>query len=79
MLATDIAEASLTVAGVRAVVDAGLARRPTHDSATGLARLATARASRAAVDQRRGRAGDDAFSSLEWIVQHALVHGHALQ
>ena len=64
MLATDIAEASLTVAGVRTVVDTGLARRPTHDPATGLARLATARASRAAVDQRRGRAGDNGSGSM---------------
>ncbi|KAK9845867.1 hypothetical protein WJX81_004581 [Elliptochloris bilobata] len=57
VLATSIAEASLTVAGVRAVVDAGLARRLTHDFSTGLSRLMTVRASRSAVDQRQGRAG----------------------
>lgn len=57
VLATPIAEASLTVAGVRAVVDAGLARRPEHDAGTGLSRLRTVRVSAAAADQRRGRAG----------------------
>ena len=57
VLATPIAEASLTVAGVRAVVDAGLARRPQHDAGAGLSRLRTVRVSAAAADQRRGRAG----------------------
>jgi ATP-dependent helicase HrpB len=57
VLATDIAETSLTVAGVRAVVDAGLARRPVFDAGTGLTRLATVAASRASADQRAGRAG----------------------
>jgi ATP-dependent helicase HrpB len=57
VLATDIAETSLTVAGVRVVVDAGLARRPVFDAGTGLTRLATAPASRASADQRAGRAG----------------------
>lgn len=55
--ATAIAETSLTLPGVRAVVDAGLARRPLFEPDTGLTRLATVRASRASVDQRRGRAG----------------------
>jgi ATP-dependent helicase HrpB len=57
VLATDIAETSLTVEGVRVVVDAGLARRPVFDAGTGLTRLATVPASRAAADQRAGRAG----------------------
>ncbi|MDA1367446.1 ATP-dependent helicase HrpB [Glycomyces algeriensis] len=57
VLATDIAESSLTVPGVRIVVDAGLARRPLIDHARGLPGLTTAYASRAAADQRAGRAG----------------------
>ncbi|MDN3242746.1 ATP-dependent helicase HrpB [Glycomyces tritici] len=57
VLATDIAESSLTVPGVRIVVDAGLARRPLVDHARGLPGLTTAYASRAAADQRAGRAG----------------------
>lgn len=55
--ATAIAETSITLPGVRAVVDAGLSRRPLFEPDTGLTRLATVRASRASVDQRRGRAG----------------------
>jgi ATP-dependent helicase HrpB len=57
VLATSIAETSLTIEGVRVVVDAGLARVPRYDPASGLTRLATVRVSRAAADQRRGRAG----------------------
>jgi ATP-dependent helicase HrpB len=57
VLATDIAETSLTVEGVAIVVDAGLARRPVFDATTGLTRLATVPASRASADQRAGRAG----------------------
>jgi ATP-dependent RNA helicase HrpB len=57
VLATDIAETSLTVEGVRIVVDGGLARRPTFDATTGLTRLETVPASRASADQRAGRAG----------------------
>jgi ATP-dependent helicase HrpB len=57
VLATDIAESSLTVPGVRIVVDAGLARRPLVDHARGLPGLMTAHASRASTDQRAGRAG----------------------
>ncbi|HEY8523657.1 MAG TPA: ATP-dependent helicase HrpB [Acidimicrobiales bacterium] len=57
VLATDIAETSLTVEGVRIVVDAGLARRPVFDATTGLTRLETVPASRASADQRAGRAG----------------------
>lgn len=57
VLATSIAETSLTIEGVRIVVDAGLARVPRYEPDIGLTRLETVRASRAAVDQRRGRAG----------------------
>jgi ATP-dependent helicase HrpB len=57
VLATSIAETSLTIEGIRIVVDSGLARVPVFEPATGLTRLETVRASRAAGDQRRGRAG----------------------
>ncbi|MGO9358323.1 MAG: ATP-dependent helicase HrpB [Xanthobacteraceae bacterium] len=57
VLATSIAETSLTIEGVRIVVDCGLARVPRYEPEIGLTRLETIRASRAAVDQRRGRAG----------------------
>jgi ATP-dependent helicase HrpB len=57
VLATSIAETSLTIEGVRIVVDSGIARVPRYEPDIGLTRLETVRASRAAVDQRRGRAG----------------------
>lgn len=57
VLATTIAETSLTIEGVRIVVDAGLTRRLQLDPATGLERLVTVRASQASADQRAGRAG----------------------
>src|SRR6201994_1523605 len=57
VLATSIAETSLTIEGVRIVVDSGLARGPRYEPDIGLTRLETVRASRAAFDQRRGRAG----------------------
>jgi ATP-dependent helicase HrpB len=57
VIATSIAETSLTIDGVRVVVDSGLARVPRYEPATGLTRLETVRVSRAAADQRRGRAG----------------------
>ncbi|SFL06305.1 ATP-dependent helicase HrpB [Methylorubrum salsuginis] len=57
VLATAIAETSLTIQGVRIVVDSGLARVPLYEPGNGMTRLVTARASRASVDQRRGRAG----------------------
>ena len=57
VLATSIAETSLTIPGVRVVVDAGLARRPRFSPRTGMTRLETVRVSRATADQRRGRAG----------------------
>ncbi|MFL5057312.1 MAG: ATP-dependent helicase HrpB [Microvirga sp.] len=57
VLATSIAETSLTIEGVRVVIDSGLARVPVYEPDTGLTRLATVRVSRASADQRRGRAG----------------------
>jgi ATP-dependent helicase HrpB len=57
VLATSIAETSLTIEGVRIVVDCGLSRVPRYEPDIGLTRLETVRASRAAADQRRGRAG----------------------
>ncbi|MFD2232211.1 ATP-dependent helicase HrpB [Phaeospirillum tilakii] len=57
VLATAIAETSLTIEGVRVVVDAGLARAPRFDPGSGMTRLVTLPVSRAAADQRRGRAG----------------------
>ncbi|MCH0543096.1 ATP-dependent helicase HrpB, partial [Streptomyces sp. MUM 203J] len=60
VLATSVAESSLTVPGVRVVVDSGLAREPRVDHARGLSALTTARASRASARQRAGRAGREA-------------------
>jgi ATP-dependent helicase HrpB len=57
VLATAIAETSLTIEGVRVVIDSGLARVPVYEPDLGLTRLETVRVSRAAADQRRGRAG----------------------
>jgi ATP-dependent helicase HrpB len=57
VLATSIAETSLTIEGVRVVIDSGLARVPVYEPNIGLTRLETVRVSRAAADQRRGRAG----------------------
>jgi len=57
VLATSIAETSLTLEGVRVVVDGGFSRVPRYDPARGLTRLETVRVSLASADQRRGRAG----------------------
>jgi ATP-dependent helicase HrpB len=57
VLATSIAETSLTIEGVRIVIDSGLARRAEFNPQSGMTRLVTTRVSRAAADQRRGRAG----------------------
>ncbi|WP_288456063.1 ATP-dependent helicase HrpB [uncultured Sphingomonas sp.] len=56
VLATSIAETSLTLDGIRVVVDSGLARRPRYDRAVGMTRLVTERESQAAATQRAGRA-----------------------
>ena len=57
VLATNIAETSLTIPGIRIVIDSGLVRRSVFDPATGMSRLETQRISRASADQRQGRAG----------------------
>ncbi|OGV48103.1 MAG: ATP-dependent helicase HrpB [Lentisphaerae bacterium GWF2_52_8] len=57
VLATSIAESSLTIEGVRVVIDSGLTRIPSFDPASGLSRLETVRISQASAEQRKGRAG----------------------
>lgn len=57
VLATSVAETSLTIEGVRVVIDGGLARVPRFEASSGLTRLATVRVSRSSAEQRRGRAG----------------------
>ncbi|MET2829058.1 ATP-dependent helicase HrpB [Mesorhizobium shangrilense] len=57
VLATSIAETSITIDGVRVVVDSGLSRLPRYEPASGLTRLETVRVSKASADQRAGRAG----------------------
>jgi len=57
VLATSIAETSLTIEGVRTVIDCGLSRRLRHDQGSGMNRLVTVRESKASAEQRRGRAG----------------------
>ncbi|GEO86541.1 MULTISPECIES: ATP-dependent helicase HrpB [Alphaproteobacteria] len=57
VLATSIAETSITIDGVRVVIDSGLQRLPVYEASTGITRLETVRASRASADQRAGRAG----------------------
>ena len=57
VLATNIAETSLTIEGIQVVVDSGLVRESVFDTATGMTRLTTRRVSRASAEQRRGRAG----------------------
>ena len=57
VLATAIAETSITIDGVRVVIDSGLSRLPKYEPATGLTRLETVRVSRASAEQRAGRAG----------------------
>jgi ATP-dependent helicase HrpB len=77
VLATSIAETSLTIPGVRVVIDAGLARRPRFSPRTGMTRLETVRVSRAAADQRRGRAGRTATGVCYrlWEEHEQLVPG----
>ncbi|MFJ6023985.1 ATP-dependent helicase HrpB [Brevundimonas sp. NPDC092305] len=57
VLATSVAETSLTIEGVRVVIDSGLSRVPRFEPASGLTRLATVKVSRSSAEQRRGRAG----------------------
>jgi ATP-dependent helicase HrpB len=78
VLATSIAETSLTVPGVRIVVDGGFRRAPKLDVATGLTRLATMRISRAASVQRAGRAGRQGPGVAVRLWSEALHRGMAL-
>ncbi|MEE8603523.1 ATP-dependent helicase HrpB [Euzebya tangerina] len=75
IVATDIAESSLTVPGVRIVVDGGYVRRPAFDPSSGMSRLVTTRVSAAAADQRRGRAGREGpgLCLRLWAGTEALV------
>ncbi|HEX8449335.1 MAG TPA: ATP-dependent helicase C-terminal domain-containing protein, partial [Allosphingosinicella sp.] len=75
VLATSIAETSLTLDGVRIVVDSGLARRPRYDRSAGITRLVTERASRAAVTQRAGRAGRQGPGTVYRLWEEAATAG----
>ncbi len=75
VLASAIAETSLTVPGVRVVVDGGWRRAPRHDPASGLSRLTTLRISRAAAAQRAGRAGREAPGVAIRLWSEALHRG----
>lgn len=77
VLATSVAETSLTIEGVRAVVDSGLARVPRFDPGSGMTRLVTVRVSRDAADQRRGRAGRTA-SGVCFRLWSEAEHGSLL-
>jgi len=75
VLATSIAETSLTIPGVRIVIDGGFRRAPRLDPSSGLAKLATLRISRAAADQRAGRAGREAPGIAIRLWSEALHRG----
>ncbi|OYY91743.1 MAG: ATP-dependent helicase HrpB [Sphingomonas sp. 28-66-16] len=75
VLATSIAETSLTLDGIRIVVDSGLARRPRYDRAAGMTRLVTERASQAAVTQRAGRAARQAAGVAYRLWEEAATAG----
>ncbi|MGA0878956.1 MAG: ATP-dependent helicase HrpB [Ilumatobacteraceae bacterium] len=74
VLSTDIAETSLTVDGVRVVVDAGLARTPVHDQRSGMTRLTTVPTARASAEQRAGRAGRQS-PGVAYRLWSKLEHG----
>ena len=75
VLATSIAETSLTLDGIRVVIDSGLARRPRYDRAAGMTRLVTERASQAAVTQRAGRAARQAPGVAYRLWEEAATAG----
>lgn len=80
VLATNIAETSLTIEGVRVVIDAGLERRSRFDPGSGMSRLETLRIARASADQRRGRAGrlgPGVCLRLWTEAQHRALAAHA--
>lgn len=75
ILATSIAETSLTIEGVRIVIDCGLARRPRFDKAAGLARLVTERSSQASATQRAGRAARQGAGTAYRLWEAAATAG----
>ena len=75
VLASSIAETSLTLDGIRIVVDSGLARRPRYDRAAGMTRLVTERASQAAVVQRAGRAARQGPGTAYRLWEEAATAG----
>ena len=77
VLATAIAETSLTLDGVSTVVDSGLARRPRYDRAAGVTRLSTERVSQAAATQRAGRAGRQGPGTVYRLWEEAATAGLA--
>lgn len=80
VVTTSVAESSLTVPGVRAVVDSGLAREPRTDQSRGLGALVTCRVSRSSADQRAGRAGREAPGRVYrcWsATDHSRLDDHA--
>ncbi|MCW2877390.1 MAG: ATP-dependent helicase HrpB [Sphaerisporangium sp.] len=80
ILATSVAESSLTVPGVRVVVDSGLAREPRTDHGRGLGSLTTVRVSKASADQRAGRSGREAPGTVYrcWAAaEHSRLPDHA--
>jgi ATP-dependent helicase HrpB len=77
VLATSIAETSLTLDGVSTVVDSGLARRPRYDRAAGVTRLSTERVSQAAATQRAGRAGRQGPGTVYRLWEEAATAGLA--
>jgi ATP-dependent helicase HrpB len=77
VLATAIAETSLTLDGVSTVVDSGLARRPRYDRAAGMTRLATERVSQAAATQRAGRSGRQGPGTVYRLWEEAATAGLA--
>jgi ATP-dependent helicase HrpB len=75
VLATSIAETSLTIDGVRIVIDSGLSRRPRYDRGAGMTRLVTERASQAAVTQRAGRAARQGPGAAYRLWEEAATAG----
>lgn len=75
VLATSIAETSLTLDGIRIVIDSGLARRPRYDRAAGMTRLVTERASQASVTQRAGRAARQGPGTAYRLWEEAATAG----
>jgi ATP-dependent helicase HrpB len=75
ILATSIAETSLTIEGVRIVIDSGLSRRPRFDKAAGLSRLVTERASQASATQRAGRAARQGAGTAYRLWEAAATAG----